>query len=44
MDKHYEALPEILKFMVTPKEFSWMSDEQRENLQDDFTNPDYEED
>ena len=40
----YDALPEAIKATFTEKEYSWLSDEERNNLQRDMTMPDVEED
>lgn len=44
-NKHpdYDALPESLKMTVTEKEFCWLSDEEKRNLQHEFCMPDPEE-
>lgn len=36
----YDALPEIIRGMVTRKEYAWMSDDQKCNLIEDCTTPD----
>lgn len=38
----YDTLPEVIKAMVSPKEFAWMSNEQRTDLLCDCTEPDVE--
>ena len=40
----YESLPEAIRHDVTDEEFAWMTDEQRENVMDDFCCPEPEED
>ncbi len=40
----YEALPEAIKATITEKEYTWMPDEERRNLQEDMTMPEYQED
>ena len=40
----YENLPTVIKESITEKEYSWMPDEERKNLQRDMTMPDVEED
>lgn len=44
MDEEYERLPEAIKSMITPKEFMWMPDEERNNILEDMTLPEVEED
>lgn len=38
----HEKLPECIKQAVTEKEYSWMSDAQRNRLQDEFCMPEPE--
>jgi len=40
----YERLPEAIKAYISPKEYAWMSDEERRNLQEDMTMPEPQED
>jgi len=40
----YDNLPEAIKADITRKEYAWMPDELRNNLERDMTTPDYEED
>lgn len=38
----YDSLPDAIKLSVTPKEFSWMTDQQRANLITECCDPDVE--
>jgi len=40
----YDQLPEAIKSSLTPKEYAWLPDEERNNLQDEMTLPEVEED
>ena len=39
LDNAYDRLPVVIQANVTRKEYAWLSDEQRDNLFDDFTEP-----
>jgi hypothetical protein len=43
-DAEYEALPESLKMIYTPKEYAWMTPERRATLIEEETMPEYYED
>ena len=38
--KSYDALPPVIQFLVTREEYAWMSDEQKQTLEHDYTQPD----
>lgn len=40
----YHQLPESIKTVYSPKEYSWLDDESRRTLQQDMTLPEAEED
>jgi hypothetical protein len=40
----YQQLPEGIKASITPKEYAWLNDEARRNLQSDMTTPEVGED
>lgn len=40
----YQSLPEGIKAAFTPKEYAWLDDESRRNLQRDLTSPEVGED
>lgn len=39
----YDDLPEPIKSVVTPQEWAWMSDAQKQHLVQEETEPDWEE-
>lgn len=43
-DAEYDALPEALKTIYTPKEYAWLPPERRARLIEDETMPEVEED
>lgn len=43
-DPRYEILPVAIRHLLTPKEFAWLPDDQKAALQEQFTEPEYEED
>lgn len=38
----YDSLPDPIKAVITPKEYAWMSDQQRVDLLTDICEPDEE--
>jgi hypothetical protein len=42
-DAEYDALPESIKMVYSPKEYAWMQPEQRARLIEDETMPEVEE-
>ena len=42
-DQEYDALPEALKHLYTPKEYAWMTPERRQRLIEEETMPEVEE-
>ncbi len=39
LDTSYDRLPVVIQANVTRKEFAWLSNEQRDSLVEDFTEP-----
>lgn len=39
LQRRYDALPEAIKGMVTENEYRWMTEDQRQDLQADLTQP-----
>ncbi len=42
--RDYDLLPEVIRANVTKKEYAWMTDDQKAELTDSFTEPDVLED
>ena len=44
IDERYDALDDVLKPLVSRKEFKWMDENQRTRLREEFTQPEPEAD